>query len=151
MLAHKASAEGEVAAEVIAGEPSALDHNAIPAAVFTEPEIAMVGMTEADCREADLDPAVGEFPFRASGRSLTLDNTDGFVRIVAVEGTERIVGGQIVGPEASELIAIIGAAIETESTLTDIATTINSHPTLSEAVREASQNALGHAIHTLNR
>ncbi|WP_418280637.1 dihydrolipoyl dehydrogenase [Halorubrum sp. DTA98] len=151
MLAHKASAEGEVAAEVIAGHSSALDHRAIPAAVFTEPEIAMVGMTERESREAGIEPTVGEFPFRASGRSLTLDNVDGFVRIVAAADTGRVIGGQIVGPEASELIAIIGGAIETESTLTDIASTIHSHPTLSEAVMEASQNALGRAIHTLNR
>ncbi|MFC6719480.1 dihydrolipoyl dehydrogenase family protein [Natrialbaceae archaeon GCM10025810] len=151
MLAHKGSAEGQVAAEVIAGEPSAIDYQAMPAAVFTEPEIGTVGMTEAEAEEAGFTPVTGQFPFRASGRALTVRETDGFVRIVADEESGFVLGAQIVGPEASELIAELGLAIEMGATLEDVASTIHTHPTLSEAVMEAAENALGHAIHTLNR
>ncbi|WP_158058477.1 dihydrolipoyl dehydrogenase [Halorussus halophilus] len=151
MLAHKASKEGQVAAEVIAGEPSALDYQAVPAAVFTDPEIGTVGLTEAEAEEQGFEPAVGKFPFNASGRALTTGHADGFVRIVADEPSGFILGAQIVGPEASELIAEIGLAIEMGATLEDVAATIHTHPTLGEAVMEAAENALGHAIHTLNR
>lgn len=151
MLAHKGMKEGQVAAEVIAGEPAALDHQAIPAAVFTEPEIGTVGMTPEEAEEAGFEPAVGQMPFRASGRALTTGHTEGFVRIVADSESGFVLGGQIVGPEASELIAEIGLAIELGATLEDVAATIHTHPTLSEAVHEAAENALGHAIHTLNR
>ncbi len=147
MLAHAAFAEGEVAAEVIAGEPAALDHQAIPGAVFTEPEIGTVGMTESEAREAGFEPAVGEMPLRASGRAMTLDDTDGFVRIVA-DGTDGFVlGGAVVGPEASELIAELGVAVELGATVEDLARTIHVHPTLSEAVHEAAKNARGESIH----
>ncbi|WP_460923403.1 dihydrolipoyl dehydrogenase family protein [Salinarchaeum chitinilyticum] len=151
MLAHKGSAEGKVAAEVIAGEPAALDHQAIPAAVFTEPEIATVGLTEDEAFEEGIDPVVGEFPFRASGRALTADESDGFVRVVADAETEFLLGGQIVGPDASELIAEIALGIELGARLEDVASTIHTHPTLAEAVLEACENARGEAIHTLNR
>jgi dihydrolipoamide dehydrogenase len=151
MLAHKGMKEGHVAAEVIAGEPAALDYQAVPMAVFTEPEIGTVGMTADEATEAGFEPVVGEMPFRASGRALTMGETDGFVRIIADGESGFILGGQIVGPEASELIAEIGLAIELGATLEDVAATIHTHPTLSEAVHEAAENALGHAIHTLNR
>ncbi|WP_248516733.1 dihydrolipoyl dehydrogenase family protein [Salinarchaeum laminariae] len=151
MLAHKGSAEGKVAAEVIAGEPAALDHQAIPAAVFTEPEIATVGLTEEEAVEEGFDPVVGEFPFGASGRALTADETDGFVRVVADAETEFLLGGQIVGPDASELVAEIALGIELGARLEDVASTIHTHPTLAEAVMEACENARGEAIHTLNR
>ncbi|UPW01831.1 dihydrolipoyl dehydrogenase [Halorussus gelatinilyticus] len=151
MLAHVASKEGQVAAEVIAGEPSALDYQAVPAAVFTDPEIGTVGMTEAEAEEEGFEPVVGKFPFNASGRALTTGHADGFVRIVADEPSGFLLGAQIVGPEASELIAELGLAIEMGATLEDVAATIHTHPTLSEAVMEAAENALGHAIHTLNR
>ena len=151
MLAHKGSAEGQVAAEVIAGEPSALDYQAVPAAVFTDPEIGTVGMTQDEAEEAGFTPVVGKFPFQASGRALTTGHADGFVRIVADEESGFVLGAQIVGPEASELIAELGLAIEMGATLEDIASTIHTHPTLAESVKEAAENALGHAIHTLNR
>ncbi|MFC7140687.1 dihydrolipoyl dehydrogenase [Halosimplex aquaticum] len=151
MLAHKASAEGEVAAEVIAGEPSALDHQAIPAAVFTDPEIGTVGMTEAEAEEAGFDPLVGEFPLRANGRALTHGEEDGFVRVVADADSEFVLGAQVVAPEASELIAELALAVEMGAQLEDVAATVHTHPTLSEAVREACANALGEAVHTLNR
>ncbi|HMB50156.1 MAG TPA: dihydrolipoyl dehydrogenase [Natronoarchaeum rubrum] len=151
MLAHKGSKEGQVAAEVIAGEPAALDYQAIPAAVFTDPEIGTVGLTAEEAEEEGFEPMVGEFPFRASGRALTTGESDGFVRLVADEESGFVLGGQVVGPEASELIAEIGLAVELGATVEDIAATVHTHPTLSEAVMEAAENALGHAIHTLNR
>lgn len=149
MLAHAGSHEGIVAAETIAGRspPSA---TSVPAVVFTEPEIATVGMGPEEATEAGIDPIVGRFPFSASGRAMTTRQTDGFVRLVADE-EGRIVGGQIVGPEASELIAEIGLAVETEVTLEELAGTIHAHPTLSEATMEAAEHALGQAIHTMNR
>ena len=147
MLAHKAFAEGEVAAEVIAGEPAVLDHQAIPAAVFTDPEIGTVGMTEQEAAEAGFDPVVGEMPLRASGRALTLDEREGFVRVVADSATGFVLGGQIVGPEASELVAELALAVEMGATLEDVASTVHVHPTLSEAVHEAAKGARGESIH----
>ncbi len=151
MLAHAASTEGIVAAEVIAGEPAALDQQAIPAAVFTDPEIGTVGMTEAEAEDAGFDPVVGEMPFNASGRAMTTGHTDGFVRLVADDETGFVLGGQIVGPEASELVAEVALAIEMGATVEDLAATVHTHPTLAEAVMEAAENARGRAIHTLNR
>ncbi|MXR20738.1 dihydrolipoyl dehydrogenase [Halobacterium bonnevillei] len=151
MLAHKASKEGQVAAEVIAGEPAALDYQAVPAAVFTDPEIATVGLSEDDAAEEGFDPVVGKFPFNASGRALTTGHADGFVRVVADDNSGFLLGAQIVGPEASELVAELGLAIEMGATLEDVASTIHTHPTLAESTMEACEHALGHAIHTLNR
>ena len=151
MLAHKAYAEGHVAAEVIAGEPAALDYQAVPAAVFTDPEIGTVGMTAADAEQEGFDPVVGRMPFQASGRALSLGEDEGFVRVVADADTEFLLGAQIVGPEAAELVAEVGLAIEMGARLEDVAATIHTHPTLSEAVGEAAANARGEAIHTLNR
>ncbi|MFC6615751.1 dihydrolipoyl dehydrogenase [Halopenitus salinus] len=151
MLAHAASREGIVAAETIAGEPAALDHQAVPAAVFTDPEIATVGLTPSEAEAEGFDPAVGEMPFNASGRALTTGHTDGFVRIVADEETGFVLGGQIVGPEASELIAEVTLAVEMGATVEDVAATIHTHPTLAEAVMEAAENVRDQAIHTLNR
>ncbi|WP_049924515.1 dihydrolipoyl dehydrogenase [Halopiger djelfimassiliensis] len=151
MLAHKGSMEGQVAAEVIAGEPAAIDYQAMPAVVFTDPEIATVGMTESEAEDAGFETTVGKFPFRASGRALTTGESDGFVKIVADDAEGYVLGASIVGPEASELIAELGLAIELGATLEDVAATVHTHPTLSESVMEAAENALGHAIHTLNR
>ncbi len=147
MLAHTAFAEGEVAAESIAGEPAALDHQAIPAAVFTDPEIGTVGMTEAEAAGAGFDPVVGQMPMRASGRALSLNEREGFVRVVADKETEFILGAQAVAPEASELIAELALAVEMGATLEDVASTIHIHPTLSEAVHEAVKGARGESIH----
>ena len=151
MLAHKGSMEGQIAAEVIAGEPSAIDYQAMPAVIFTDPEIATVGMTESEAEETGFETVVGKFPFRASGRALTIGDSDGFVKIVAEESEGYVLGASIVGPEASELIGELGLAIELGATLEDVASTVHAHPTLSESVMEAAENALGHAIHTLNR
>ncbi|WP_254766464.1 dihydrolipoyl dehydrogenase [Salinilacihabitans rarus] len=151
MLAHTGSMEGQVAAEVIAGEPSAIDYQAMPAAVFTEPEIGTVGMTQQEAEEQGFETVTGKFPFRASGRALTTGHAEGFVRIVADADAGFVLGAQVVGPEASELIAELGLAIELGATLEDVAETVHAHPTLAESVMEAAENALGRAIHTLNR
>ena len=151
MLAHKASKEGIVAAEVAAGQPAALDYQAIPAAVFTDPEIGTVGMSPEDAKAAGFDPVVGEMPFNASGRALTTNEIEGFTKIVADSDTGFVLGGTVVGPDASELIAEIALAVEMGATIEDLGSTIHTHPTLSETVMEAAENAAGQAIHTLNR
>ncbi|MDP6946825.1 MAG: FAD-dependent oxidoreductase, partial [Myxococcota bacterium] len=151
MLAHKGSKEGEVAAEVIAGKAAAFDVRGIPAVVFTDPEIAAVGMTEQEAKEAGHKVSVGRFSFAANGRALSLNDADGFVRLVFDTDTEVLLGGQIVGPEASNLIAEVGLALEMGALASDLALTIHAHPTLSETVMEASAASLGHAIHALGK
>ncbi len=147
MLAHKGSKEGEVAAEVIAGRPSAFDVASIPAVVFTDPEIATVGMTEGEAQAAGFVPKAARFAFAANGRALSLNDAEGFVRLVACSETERLLGAQIVGPEASNLIAELGLAIEMGALVSDVGLTIHAHPTLAEAVMEAANAVSGHAIH----
>lgn len=151
MLAHAGMAEGVVASETIAGEAAATDPHAVPEVVFTDPELARVGLDVAGADEAGYEPIVGEFPLRASGRAMTTGQTDGHVRVIADEETEQILGGRIVGPEASELIAEIGLAVETEATLSTVGETIHAHPTLAESVKEACELALGRPMHVLDR
>jgi dihydrolipoamide dehydrogenase len=151
MLAHRASRQGELVADHVAGQPTAFDYRAVPAAVFTDPEIATVGLTEDEALEAGYDPLVGEFPLEANGRALTIGVSEGFVRIVADAETEHVLGGQIVGPEASELIGEVALAVEIGARLEDVVGTIHTHPTLSEAVMEAAANARDEAIHIPNR
>ncbi|WP_299269586.1 dihydrolipoyl dehydrogenase [Halorientalis sp.] len=151
MLAHRASRQGEIVADHVAGEASQFDYRVVPAVVFTDPEIATAGLTEADATEEGYEPIVGEFPLSANGRSLTLNAPDGFVRLVADADTERVLGGQIVGPEASELIGEVTLAIEVGARLEDLVATIHTHPTLSEAVMEAAANAREEAIHIPNQ
>ena len=147
MLAHAAFREGEVAAEAIDGQPAALDSQAVPAAVFTDPEVATVGLTEQAAREEGFEPAVGEMPLRASGRALTLDEQEGFVRVVADAEHGFVLGAQAVGPEASELVAEVTLAVEMGATLADLAATVHVHPTLSETVHEAAMGALDRSVH----
>ena len=150
MLAHAASWEGIVAAHDIAGDPIDAGDRIVPAAVFTDPEIGTIGMTEAEAAAVGFDPVVGEMPFNASGRALTTGKTAGFVRVVA-SSDGGLLGAQIVGPDASELVAELAFAIKHRASLSDIAETIHVHPTLSEVVMEAAENALGRAIYTTNR
>ncbi|MFH0945339.1 MAG: dihydrolipoyl dehydrogenase [Planctomycetota bacterium] len=151
MLAHKASHEGIVAAEVAAGMKSARDYKCVPAVVFTDPEIASVGLTEEQARDQGADIVVGKFPFAASGRALSLNATDGFSKLVAEKGSGLVLGAHIVGPEASELIAEMGLAIEMGATLEDIALTVHAHPTLPETIMEAAEAAMGKAIHIFQK
>lgn len=151
MLAHKATKEGEVCAEVIAGKPAAKDWATVPSIIFTEPEIASVGLTDSQAKEQGLDVKVGRFPFAALGRAMSIAETDGFVKVVSDGASGRIVGIHICGPNASDLISEAALALEMVATTDDVALTIHPHPTLGEALMEASAAALGHAIHIVNR
>lgn len=150
-LAHKASYEGKVAAEVIAQLPSVVDYKAIPSVVFSEPEIASVGLSEAEAKDEGYTVIAGKFPFGANGRALSKNAADGFVKVVADKETGIVLGAQIVGIEASTLIAEMVLAIEMGATLEDIALTIHAHPTLTETSMEACEVALGQAIHSMNK
>lgn len=140
LLAHKASHEGLVAAEVIAGQPSARDWVSVPAVVFTDPEIAYVGLTEAQAREQGYQVRVGKFMFTASGRALTLGETDGLVKIVSDAESGVVLGVQMCGPEVSEMIGEATLALEMGALAEDVARTIHPHPTLSEGIMEAAQS-----------
>jgi dihydrolipoamide dehydrogenase len=150
-LAHKASKEGEIAAEVIAGRKSARDWVAMPGAIFTEPEVGTVGMGEEEARKAGYEPLVGKFYFSALGRAVAIDHTDGFVKVVGDKASKQLLGVTIAGPEASDLIAEAALALEMGANLEDVALTVHAHPTLPEAFMEACKAALGEAIHRLNR
>jgi len=147
MLAHKASREGKVAAEVIAGRPSAFDNRAVPAVIFTDPEISWAGLTETEAKEKGIAIKVGRFPLRALGRAWTLGRTEGFVKILCDPENEQVLGVGMVGPLASELISEGALAIEMGATLEDLMVTIHPHPTLSEAIQEAAEVAAGSATH----
>ncbi|QQE76261.1 dihydrolipoyl dehydrogenase [Brevibacillus composti] len=148
-LAHKASYEGKVAAEAIAGHPAEVDYKAIPAVVFSDPEIASVGISESQAKEQGIDYVAGRFPFAANGRALSVNAGEGFVKLIADKETKIVLGAQIVGPEASNIIAEIGLAIEMGATLEDIELTIHAHPTLGEVTMEAAELALGRPIHVM--
>ncbi|MFN4150168.1 MAG: FAD-dependent oxidoreductase, partial [Candidatus Sericytochromatia bacterium] len=147
MLAHKASKEGIVAAEVIAGHKSEFDFYAMPAVIFTDPEIASVGMTEKEALDKGLKIKVGRFPFAALGKALASGESDGFVKIIADEESDNVLGIHIVGQEASSLIGEGALAIEMGATAEDIALTIHPHPTLNESLMEAAEATIGKAIH----
>ena len=151
MLAHKATKEGEVVAEIIAGHKAAMDVRTIPAVVFTDPEIASAGLTDEEARAAGHEVKVGKFPFAALGRALSVNDTEGFAKVVIDARTEEILGVHIVGNGASDLISEAALAIEMGAVAQDLNLTIHPHPTLSEAVREAAAAALGEAIHIINR
>jgi dihydrolipoamide dehydrogenase len=146
-LAHKASKEGMVAAEAIAGLPSEADYRAMPAAIFTDPEIATVGLSESDAKADGVPIQVGKFPFLASGRALTTGDANGFVKVIAEEETGLVLGVEIVGPDASDLISEAALAIEMGAVAEDIALTIHPHPTLPESLKEAAEDVEGRAIH----
>ena len=148
-LAHKASYEGKVAAEAISGEKSEIDYLAMPAVVFSDPEIATVGYTEEEAKEAGYKAKSSRFPFAANGRAISLNETDGFLKLVTREEDGLVIGAQIVGANASDIIAEIGLAIEAGMTAEDIALTIHAHPTLAEMTMEAAEVALGKPIHTM--
>ena len=149
MLAHKASAQGEMVAEIIAGHKRRFSPATIAAVCFTEPEIVSAGLSPADAARQGIDVVVGQFPFSANGRALSMDGADtgGFVRVVARKSDHRVLGIQAVGQHVSELSAQFALALEMGALLEDIAGTIHVHPTLSEAFHESALKALGHAIH----
>jgi dihydrolipoamide dehydrogenase len=151
MLAHKASKEGEVCAEAIAGKAAAKDWIAVPGVVFTEPEIGTAGLSEDSAKRQNIPYTVGKYPFAVLGRALALGETDGFVKIVAEKATSRVLGVHIVGPNASDLISEAVLALEMGASVEDLSLTVHPHPTLGEALCEASAATLGHAIHISNR
>lgn len=151
MLAHKATYEGKVAVEAIAGKKTIYDPKAIPAVVFTDPEIAWTGITEAEAKEQGIKVKVAKFPWGASGRATTLNRSDGVTKIIADPDNGRVLGVGIAGPGAGELIAEGTLAIEMGAVAEDLALTIHAHPTLSETVMEAAEDIVGHATHFVIR
>ncbi|EHD5268813.1 TPA: dihydrolipoyl dehydrogenase [Staphylococcus pseudintermedius] len=148
-LAHKASYEAKVAAEAIAGQNSEVDYIGMPAVCFTEPELAQVGYTEAQAKEEGLDIKASKFPYQANGRALSLNDTNGFVKLVTLKEDDTLIGAQVVGTNASDVIAELGLAIEAGMNAEDIALTVHAHPTLGEMSMEAAEKTLGLPIHTM--
>ncbi|MFC4320345.1 dihydrolipoyl dehydrogenase [Litchfieldia salsa] len=146
-LAHKASYEAKIAAEAIAGHSSEIDYHGIPAVVFSDPELASVGYTEKEAKDEGLDVIASKFPFGANGRALALNNSDGFLKLITRKEDGLVIGAQIAGPSASDMIAELGLAIEAGMTAEDIAMTIHAHPTLGEITMEAAEVAMGSPIH----
>jgi dihydrolipoamide dehydrogenase len=146
-LAHRASKQGIVAAEVIAGLPSASDFRAMPGAIFTDPEIATVGLTEDQAKAQGIEYFVGKVPFGAVGKSIAMNAPDGFVKLLFDKATKTLVGAHIVGLGASEIISELALALELGATAEDIALTVHPHPTMPEGIMEAAEAALGHSIH----
>ncbi|MCU7646069.1 dihydrolipoyl dehydrogenase [Pseudomonas piscis] len=147
MLAHRAMAQGEMVAELIAGKRREFTPAAIPAVCFTDPEVVVVGKTPDEAKAAGLDCIVASFPFAANGRAMTLESKGGFVRVVARRDNHLVLGWQAVGVGVSELSTAFGQSLEMGARLEDIGGTIHAHPTLGEAVQEAALRALGHALH----
>ncbi len=148
LLAHCATMEGIVAAENIAGGDRRMDYRVLPACTFTNPEVASVGLTEDAALETGYDVRVGRFDFAASGRALTMGETEGLTKIVADATTDEILGVHVFGPEAGELIASAAMAMQLEATVEEIAHTIHTHPTLAETLMEAAEDYYGIGIHT---
>jgi len=148
-LAHKASYEGKIAAEAIAGHPSEMDYLAIPAVVFSDPECASVGYFEKQAKDEGIEVTTAKFPFAANGRALALNDAEGFMKLVVRKEDGVIIGAQIVGPNASDMIAELGLAIEAGMTAEDIAMTIHAHPTLGEIAMETAEVILGSPIHII--
>jgi dihydrolipoamide dehydrogenase len=148
MLAHKASEEGVAVAEMLAGHAAHVNYDAIPSVIYVWPEVAAVGKTEEQLKEAGREYRVGRFPFRASGRALAMDETEGLVKVLADAKSDRLLGVHIFGPRASEMIAEPVAVMEFGGSAEDIARTVHAHPTLSEALGEAARAAaFGKALH----
>ena len=151
MLAHKATHEGRVAAEVIAGQNVIYDVSAVPAVVFTDPEIAWCGLTEKEAEQKNIDVKVTKFPWGASGRAVTLNKTDGLTKMIFDVKTERLLGVGIVGRGAGELISEGVLGIEMATLASDIAMSVHPHPTLTETFMEAAEMFYGSSTHTVNK
>ena len=148
MLAHKAEDEGIAVAENIAGQSGYVNYDTIPGVIYTTPEVASIGKTEEQLKEKDIKYKIGKFSFMANSRAKAIDDTEGFVKILADEKTDKVLGAHIIGPHAGELIAEIGVAMEFGASAEDIARTCHAHPTFSEAVKEAALSVDKRAIHS---
>lgn len=151
LLAHVASTQGIVAVNAALGKDARMDYSVIPAGIFTDPEIASVGLREKDAEEKGIPVAVGRFPYAASGKALGMGETEGFVQIVADPGTDKVLGCSIVGAHATDLIGEAALAMKAGVTVKDLAGTIHAHPTLPELVMEAAEDVHGLAIHKIGR
>ena len=148
MLAHKAEDEGIAVAENIAGQSGHVNYNTIPGVIYTTPEVASIGQTEEQLKEKNIKYRIGKFSFMANSRAKAIDDSEGFVKILADEKTDKVLGAHLIGPHAGELIAEIGVAMEFGASSEDIARTCHAHPTFSEAVKEAALSVDKRAIHS---
>ena len=148
MLAHKAEDEGIAVAEIIAGQSGHVNYDIIPGVIYTSPEVACIGKTEEQLKEQNIKYKIGKFSFMANSRAKAIDDTEGFVKILADEKTDKVLGAHLIGPHAGELIAEIGIAMEFGASSEDIARTCHAHPTFSEAVKEAALSVDKRAIHS---
>jgi dihydrolipoamide dehydrogenase len=150
-LAHRAMVQGEVVAEVIAGKKAAYDFRAMPSAVFTDPEIATVGLSEKEAKDKGMNVKIGKMPFSALGRAMAMNETAGFIKTIVDAEQNQVLGVTVVGPDASDLISEAALAIEMCAYAEDVALTIHPHPTLSEAMNESFKHALKEAVHIMNK
>ena len=148
MLAHKAEDEGIAVAEIIVGQSGHVNYDTIPGVIYTSPEVASIGKTEEELKDKDIQYKVGKFSFMANSRAKAIDDTEGFVKILADKKTDKVLGAHLIGPHAGELIAEIGIAMEFGASSEDIARTCHAHPTFSEAVKEAALSVDKRAIHS---
>jgi dihydrolipoamide dehydrogenase len=151
MLAHKATEEGVMVANLIAGKIAEVNYEVIPSVIYTAPEIAWVGKTEAQAKEAGIDYKVGTFPFAPNGRAKAMEQTAGMVKLIASKRDDAIIGAHVIGPMAGELIAELVVAMEFQASIEDIQRTVHAHPTLAEVIHEAALAADGKALHGINR
>ncbi|RZA01020.1 MAG: dihydrolipoyl dehydrogenase, partial [Proteobacteria bacterium] len=149
MLAHKATKEAVVVAEVIAGKKTKYDVKAMPAVIFCEPEVATTGLSEMDAKAKNIETFVGSFPYAALGKAIASNDTEGFAKLIGDKKTGRLIGAVLVGAEASSMIAEMTLAIEAGLQVADIGLTVHAHPTMGEATMEAADLALGHPIHVM--
>jgi len=150
MLAHAASRQGIIAADHIAGKPGCFDPRLVPSAIFTFPEIGHVGFTEKEAREKGMEVLTGKFPLKANSKAVAMQETEGFVKVVADNGTRKIIGATIAGAGATELLSLVTTLVACGITIDDASRVIYAHPTLSEAVSEAILGLTGEAIHIAN-
>ncbi len=151
MLAHVASDQGIIAVENIMGKNKKMDYKTVPACVYTKPELASVGLTEEQAKEKGIDYKVGKFPLIYNGKSLIMNDTEGFIKIIADKKYEEVLGVHILGPRATDLITEAALALRLEATLEEIITTVHAHPTIGEAMKEASLAVNKEAIHMVNK
>jgi dihydrolipoamide dehydrogenase len=147
MLAHKAEEEGIAAAELMSGKAGHVNYKVVPGVVYTHPELAQVGLTEVEAKKEGYEVRVGKFPLKANGRAISIDDTDGWMKVVGDAKTDRLLGVQILAPHASDIIAEACVAMEFAASVEDLGRTMHAHPTLPEALKEAALAAEKRAIH----